>query len=446
MSAYSIINAVGFIALLWMMVKSISQIIKHGPSTTHALVTAHCLLAALPIASDATLGVPEYAHYQVYKAAVIDPVTGVFYALYMVAFPLVLLIGRSTPRSHYEWKRVAAVICADLNALQPLLWIAILAPVVYFAVAAPEYTKYLEYGAVTQNVFTLDEYRVWSAVTSLTYPAIFALFGFILLRRKLATLLVAVPFLSFALYLHGKRNSVFLAVVLVLSALALSRSLKGRTLLWLGLAAVGGYLAYHQWYQTRYRPYLADQHRSYESLRMDFGHDGDIKLAIYSELYLPDRPILDYRFQSAIFNVTFFIPRTYWPEKPWPYYCYLTARALGIHNATALTWGFTSSVLGEAIANCGWLGMLVAPLLFRILCHVGHRSRSVLFGLVTTVLAVQCLMLTPGNNLAIIMLWVGLGVLQSFTRLCRSPLGDRRMSGPCCTLRQVDPLNGHCRP
>lgn len=66
----------------------------------------------------------------------------------------------------------------------------------------------------------------------------------------------------------------------------------------------------------------------YKNVRVDFSRDDRVKMTIYSELY-PDRmKILDYRGQSIVFDLTMFIPRSIWEEKPWPYAVYFTSAML----------------------------------------------------------------------------------------------------------------------
>src|SRR6185436_5545090 len=92
----------------------------------------------------------------------------------------------------------------------------------------------------------------------------------------------------------------------------------------------------------------------YTGVRVDFGRDQGIMQAIRAELDGPENRILEFRGESLLFNLAMFVPRTAWPNKPWPYAVYDTAHALGLTRVSSIGWGVTTSWLGESIANFGW--------------------------------------------------------------------------------------------
>ena len=65
-------------------------------------------------------------------------------------------------------------------------------------------------------------------------------------------------------------------------------------------------------------------------LRVDFGRDDVVKYVI-SEEFFKHKMILDYRLQSIISLLLFFIPRSIWPTKPYPHYMYLTGHLLNLN-------------------------------------------------------------------------------------------------------------------
>src|SRR5690606_19132691 len=56
----------------------------------------------------------------------------------------------------------------------------------------------------------------------------------------------------------------------------------------------------------------------YTSLRLNIGRDHTVKYTLYKE-YVEDDMILEHRGQSFLFGLTFFVPRSRWEEKPYPY-------------------------------------------------------------------------------------------------------------------------------
>ncbi len=55
----------------------------------------------------------------------------------------------------------------------------------------------------------------------------------------------------------------------------------------------------------------------YSIMRLNFGRDHAVIAAISNQI--SDKPMLEYPGQSLLFYVLFFIPRKWFPIKPWPY-------------------------------------------------------------------------------------------------------------------------------
>jgi len=116
---------------------------------------------------------------------------------------------------------------------------------------------------------------------------------------------------------------------------------------------------------------------TYENMRIDFARDAVLKFTIYRENVI-ESPILEYDFQTFLFNLLFYIPREIWPGKPYPYAVYLTSAVLGTSNVTYLGWGLTTSALSESIANSRWLGYFMGPLFILGLCYLSDKSNRMI--------------------------------------------------------------------
>src|SRR5690606_38485629 len=67
----------------------------------------------------------------------------------------------------------------------------------------------------------------------------------------------------------------------------------------------------------------------YTSLRLNMGRDHTVKYTLYKE-YVEDDMILEHRGQSFLFGLTFFVPRSRWEEKPYPYAVYFVTSVLNM--------------------------------------------------------------------------------------------------------------------
>jgi uncharacterized membrane protein YvlD (DUF360 family) len=240
----------------------------------------------------------------------------------------------------------------------------------------------------------------------------------------------ALPLLALAVWTHGKRSSVALGALLLLYLLWMRGSLRGTRFIAVALSVAVGLGVFSYLYQTRVRDVRVEEQglrsrqasRFYVNLRIDYGRDAVIKQAIYGELHPERLTILDHRGQSLVFYGLFWVPRSVWPGKPFPYAVYVTA-AMMRAPVRDYRWGITTSVLDEAIANFGWLGMLIGPLVPARVCAIGDRRRSPFVAILTVTIASLLIVLHAAAFIPLILLWL---LLVWRTRPVATGVGSRR--------------------
>ena len=162
----------------------------------------------------------------------------------------------------------------------------------------------------------------------------------------------------------------------------------------------------------------------YNNFRIDLGRDDVIKLAIYAELNPNRVQILDYSGQSLWFNCVCFIPRSLYPDKPWPYAVYVTSAHLMHTRARPLGWTMTTSWLDESIANLSWAGMAIGPALFPIICRLGDRSSSRLTQILTILVGSLFLVVQLIAFLPLFALWIVSLIMANRTSPLRVAVTD----------------------
>jgi hypothetical protein len=171
-------------------------------------------------------------------------------------------------------------------------------------------------------------------------------------------------------------------------------------------------------YQSNFRsmgPTLGSYDQVYDNVRIDYGRDHEIKMAIYAELYPNEMQILEYRGESLLFDLGMYVPREMWPEKPFPYAQYVTSAMLRT-PPRLWGWGMTTSWLDEAIANFGWLGMLLGPLVLSVICRVGDATRNALVVGLTILVGSLLLAVHLPAFMPIFILWLSLVAWTFWTK------------------------------
>jgi hypothetical protein len=221
-----------------------------------------------------------------------------------------------------------------------------------------------------------------------------------------------IPILLAGIWVQGKRSIVALTLLGFLFSGWRAGVLRGSRILAAGLCAVGMLAGFSAFYQSEIRTTATGQRvertadsPGYLYTRIDYGRDAGIRLAIHAEIDPNSPAILEYRGESIVFAATAALPRSMWPGKPYPYSFYSTARALGIRPRN-IGWGITTSWLEEAIANFGWFGLLIGPLVPALVCNIGDRRQSSMAGLLTASVASLLLAVQVPAFLPIVALWL----------------------------------------
>ena len=219
--------------------------------------------------------------------------------------------------------------------------------------------------------------------------------------------LITFPFVLIAVYLMGKRAIGALYLVLLSQRLWDLNLLQKARMPIYGVIALVFFALFATGYQTVVRNISSStlsRDLYYENQRLDYGRDHTLRAAIFAELH--QEPILSYRGQATIFDLTFAVPRSVWPEKPFPYGNYMTSYALGIPPQLN-GWTFTTSIFDEAIANYGWLGMLTAPLFMGLLCRLADGNNTILFRSLGYIVCLMFMAVQLSAFMGLFLIWLG---------------------------------------
>ena len=93
-------------------------------------------------------------------------------------------------------------------------------------------------------------------------------------------------------------------------------------------------------------------------------------------------------------DIFIFVPRSIWPNKPYPHYRYLTASILGV-DISNIPSGTTPSIFEMNICNFSWFGMPITIIVLLILCYLADNTNElrekVVYVLILTNLLTQAL-------------------------------------------------------
>ena len=356
--------------------------IKNNLRITHAVLLIFQVIFVFPIVLEWLFGIQDYRYKSLgFHQALNDNTTNIIYSLFIILVPLLFFFSIKKNNSKGIIVEDIRSIILNLRISRGLYVISFTLMFLPFLLAliSPSPDKYLAHYAYFQRFRRLaTEAELWY------HSNIMSIGGFIALIFILITKLFSKnsKLDNFVIYcaaiitgvLNGKRT-VLAFIIFGILAVDILKSPKGKfpikkTII-SGIFIVLFFIGY---------AFLMDKHAAnvtiIDNLRLYFFRDIDVKFSIYALLNPEEYRILDYWGQSYLFNILFYIPRSFWPNKPYPYDIYVTAAALGYPPGTILSWNFQTSIFGEALSNLGWYGIPFILILINKFIKVSERSRN----------------------------------------------------------------------
>ncbi len=267
--------------------------------------------------------------------------------------------------------------------------------------------KLLIYGNLSlRNIEEADEF-VW-LVNSTNLSILMISFLAINKNYSLKLLLKFSPILLACVWINGKRNIIVLLLLIFVYVLLNNKQLKNKLKIFISIVVTVFVGLFSQFYITNFKLNEVEQtaEEKYETLRLDYGRDDVLKMAIYHELYDKYPPILSYRGESMVFVLTFFIPREIWSDKPLTYTAYFTSSLLS-EKADFQHFGMTTGIFDEFIVNFSlFIGFVFAVYLVIRIIRVTLKMNNLFFNLYTVLVLALLLSNDIKSYLIIHILWI----------------------------------------
>lgn len=380
----TLLNILTFAWLIFWALRAFRLIAAGARQSILIALLIHFVFSGIPLLFDVLFGQPSYPNNPGFYLASSDTLTSVIYCLYVSLIPVLWWWWSSGQREQRRTSRVdSSGISVDelsfLRRLKPVMCACLLGPLLALAIT-PDLNIYRNYGAVLSDEFDLESEGYHSLISLFSFLSVLGAVGLLLAEKKVRLMLCLflLPLLFLAIWVNGKRSMFAYTVVLLGYVFWRKGYLRGNRLVAAAIFAVllMGVFSYN--YQKAIRDISYQSITSddlYTNVRIDFGRDAQLKMAIYAELYPEVITILEYRGQSLLFYLTMYVPRETWPDKPHPYAVHFTSAML-MSPLRLWGWGMTTSWLDEAMANFSWFGIILGPLVISAICRMGDFCKN----------------------------------------------------------------------
>lgn len=387
-----LLDLLAFVTSLYWAIRGIFDIMSNRKRAVSFLLLVFLVFYGVPLLMDVVFGVPDYYQTPGFRVGSESSTVALIYDLFVMACPTFWWYTARRIRR----REAAALRLAPGQRTRRVLWAIAVSPALML-LFAPNPRIYVHYGAILSEGLYGDTGaagQFHGLLGNVSIVSLVASSCLLLVHRNFRrALLLVSPFMVIAVWVQGKRSIVALSMVLIWAVAWMRGMLNRRTVLLAGALSAVAFVGYIAWYQATFRPaVVGNSFDRYENSRVDYGRDHDMKAALAVETPDEDKPILDYRGESFLFYSTMFIPRSMWPDKPWPYAVYMTAHALELDDTKDIGWGLTTSFLDECVANVSWFGLLLGPAAFAGICYICDASPDPIVKVIGILIA--CLLMT----------------------------------------------------
>ena len=323
--------------------RAVSRLLRGDRNSVMIVYVIFYAEYATPLGLNMLLGPPDYTQQPGFAISSQDPYVRIFYCVFLFLVPLVWvwnakIHNRTVRTPSPTW----AIIMLRLGSILP----------VCLVFAAPQPGLYLQYAGVMRANAGLDVLIFHIVVSMGTMVAVLCVAGRCLIEplRGRTILEVAIA-TALSVWINGKRYIVAEALMFVILALWYRGAIPGRKLVWAMLTGVVLLGAFSVSYQFNVRGFSDDplsRDAAGEDMRVDYTRDSRVQMALFSTLYPDKMQILDHAGQNLPYYATLLVPRTMWPNKPYPYAYYFTSAMLNCYPQD-FGWGMTTGIFDETI-------------------------------------------------------------------------------------------------
>lgn len=375
------------IILDWVMI-TISTIIMYkvykniiyfkNSSIANYIIAIIYVFCVLPIILNYFIGIPSYSTVYWYKPfikAMNNSLVNVIYDIYILLIIVILYVLFATKKVKVELKRENTLTSLfKNNKIIALLLIVSPLIVILCTGTLKNYTVY--------NVSSARGFSESSKISLVTPTLLLSTITFFSVCFKdnfnFKKVVISLIYFICIVWISGKRFMIAnILVLMIFYAVNSNLKNKARKKMFKCIPILGVLLiVFSSFYLIAIRPLSDTSFESvYEMLRVDFGRDDVIKYVINEEI-INNRNILEYRGETFVSLLLFFIPRKIWPNKPYPHYMYLTASILGL-NISKLPAGTTPSLLEMTICNFGIFGFFLGGIILCVLTYLIDRCKDI---------------------------------------------------------------------
>lgn len=353
---------------------SLRRVLKSQYSFLHVCVIVFFLIQILPLIVDYFNDVTLLQNKAKYEyLAMIDEKTSIIYDIFCCFTSLLLLkianrYSRKTLKINFSKIRVSPIVSY-------LLFILMFCPLIGVLFSPyPNVYYYFSYFYTQSSINNISYIYHNSVLLYINYIAFFSILCYYFFNSnskfsRISTLIASI----LLIWVDGKRGFLALIIVGVLFIDFIKNRQNKKDLIKKTLILIVVFFGYFVIYSSLTGKHSDDSF--YLTYNAYFSREAEVKLAIYSRL--PNHTkMLPYDGASLIYNMVAVCPRSFWPDKPYGFFNYLTSYAYFGSGDEFLSFSnYQVNIWSEFIANLGIIGYLISIIFVTTIIRLSERSQ-----------------------------------------------------------------------
>lgn len=277
-----------------------------------------------------------------------------------------------------------------ISVLSTVLLITTCLGLIFLIIKSPDPSIYLSYGKVIYDYDpVLREYH--SIVAMLCrFIIFFSAVNFLFINKMKYSYLFYLILSIVLCWIGGKRSFVAYSLLIFIISIFLTSNIKPKNIFSIMVVSILGFSLFSNFYQNNLRDFKgSSKAEKIENIYIDYSRLQNERYVLNS--LLNDHNVVPFTGASILYNFTFFIPRTIWNDKPYPYAVYYTNNFFNVDLDNRLAWGLTTGLIDELLANFYWFGIFLYLLIIKKIVDINDKRLSRFSGLVG--ILVSCLMI-----------------------------------------------------
>lgn len=398
---------------------SLRRVLKSSYSSLHLCAILFFVIQIFPLFVDFFSDTSVIERRTPYEfIAITDNTTGLIYDLFCVV-TMVLLLSYGNKYSKRTIKIQYPNRVKNNRFVSSLLFILMFVPIVgvFFSPEPNVYFVFAYFQTHSYNDYSAPALYHNYVMLFIDYIAFFSIIAYYYFksgtkRTALFTTLATI----LLLWVDGKRGFLAMLIVgFVLIDFIKRQSKSYKKILIKSIALVTAFLAYFVIYSNITEK--SSDESSYLTYNAYFSREAEVKMSIYSRT-LGENSMLPYDGATLVYDLFAYVPRVFWPDKPYGFFNYLTSFAYyGRGDSFLEKSNFQVNIWSEFIANFGIWGYLLSILFVLFVVKKSETSSNKLINMLGEVFVLTYMFL--GFEMIVMLefyLWVFLMIKEKFTR------------------------------